>query len=388
MQNFLAKKLLIFVIVGLIAGSGIYQIYSHKNFEFQFVLGPGVTAVEKLSKYHPNLEGTAGDTDVIIMEGAEPGATMLLLGGTHVDEVACQIVALMFVENVVVEKGTLIVMPMNNNSAARITRAGEGHIPFFSIPTEWGEKTFRYGNRSTSEADQWPDPEVYFHYPSRQMLADAEIRNTNRTWPGRADGTLTEQINFAVTELMIAKNVDFAVDLHQAATMFPVNNCIIAMEGPSMDTAIMASALIRREDGFIRPVEGSPPLYRGLFSREIPEYLPNVMAFLMEVPIPFCDIMTGPKTEELLLTGKDPLLLRLAEAGRLYASYDERGWPLSEAVGQHNSSLLRLTEAYNMTNPLNSIILTNVPTLENIRENGMGYYIANPADNLDRVLVN
>ena len=50
----------------------------------------------------------------------------------------------------------------------------------FTIPTGWGGQTFRMGDRWTSPLDQWPDPEVYIHYPSGQYLAYVDIRNVNR----------------------------------------------------------------------------------------------------------------------------------------------------------------------------------------------------------------
>ncbi|MCK4785475.1 MAG: hypothetical protein KAV87_17110 [Desulfobacteraceae bacterium] len=387
MQRFWIRKLTLSVIVLAVAAIGISQMYMHNHYDVEIVLGPGVTSVGSLSDYHPPLLGTAGDTKVIVMEGQKPGATMLLQGGTHADEIGAKLTALMFIENVIVEEGTLIVIPMNNNSASHTVRSGEGHLLYFSIPTEWGEKTFRYGSRVTSRADQWPDPEVYFHYPSGQMLADVESRNTNRSWPGRQDGSLTEQVNFAVTELMVAESVDLAVDLHQASTMFPVNNVIIAA-GAGMNIAVYASALMRRDDGFTRPVELAPMLYRGLFNREISEYLPDVLPYLMEVPIPYCDIMTGPKTEALLLTGQDPLLLRLAQRGRLYAQYDERGYPLDVTVGQHCSSLIRLAESWNQFNQEKPLKLSSVPTYEEVVKMGLGHFFANPSAKPNRVIKN
>lgn len=387
MQRFWISKLTLSVIVLAVAAIGISQMYMHNHYDLEIVLGSGVTRVGRLSDYHPPLLGTAGDTQVIVMEGQKPGATMLVLGGTHSDEVGAKLTALMVIENVVVEEGTLIVIPMNNNSGSHTVKPGEGQLLYFSIPTEWGKKTFRYGSRSTSHADQWPDPEVYFHYPSGQMLADVESRNTNRSWPGRPDGSLTEQVNFAVTGLMVIESVDLAADMHQASTMFPVNNVVIAAD-EGMNIAVYASALMRRDDGFTRPVELAPVLYRGLFNREISEYLPDVLPYLMEVPIPYCDIMTGPKTEALLLTGQDPLLLRLAKKGRLYAKYDERGYPLDVTVGQHCSSIIRLAESWTLINPDKPLTMSNLPTYEEVVEIGLGHFFANPSAEPDRVIKN
>ena len=50
--------------------------------------GPGVTEVRMLSEYFPGLEGTAGDTEIYVMEGEEEGGSVLILGGTHANEMS------------------------------------------------------------------------------------------------------------------------------------------------------------------------------------------------------------------------------------------------------------------------------------------------------------
>ena len=47
-------------------------------------------------------------------------------------------------------------------------------------PDGLGRPTFRTGDRWGNPLDQWPDPEVYIHYPSGQHLAYVDIRNVNR----------------------------------------------------------------------------------------------------------------------------------------------------------------------------------------------------------------
>lgn len=387
MTRFCKVKALILVIVVAIAGTGMYQIWRHKSFQVDIVKGPGVTRMAKLSDYHVSLKGTIGDTNVFILDGKEPGATMLVFGGTHSDEFAGTLTALVFAENAVVEKGRLIVIPMVNNSGTRTTRAGEGQPLFYSLKTDWGEKTFRLGSRATSQAEQWPDPEVYIHYPSKQMLADVESRNVNRSWPGKADGTLTQQIDYAVTQLMRKEGVDLAVDLHQGSTMFPVNNVIIAAES-GLKIGAYASAVLRRDEGITRPVERAPVLYRGLFNREIDEFVDGVEPFLMEVPIPFCDLPTGSKTVELMLTGKDAFLLRLAGMGRLYARYDDKGWPVENTVGQHCSALRSLMFAWSTFNEEKQIVVNGIPTFKEMAQYGVGHYFNNPSSDPGRVVKN
>lgn len=377
MTKFVRVKIIIAVVVIAMVAIGGYQMYAHKHFETPIVKGPGVTSVAQLSDYFPPLKDTLMDTPVFFLEGQQPGANMLVFGGTHSDEVAATLTAMVLIENARPVTGNLFVIPMVNNSGTRTTRPGEGQPLFYEVPTEWGKVTMRMGSRATSQAEQWPDPEVYVHYPSKQMLADAESRNFNRVWPGRADGNLTQQVAYAVTELMRAENIDMAVDLHQGSTMFPVNNVIIAGES-GMKIGAYASALLRSEEGIIRPLESAPQLYRGLFNREIEEFVPGTMPFLMEVPVPFCDLPTGPKTEELIITGKDPLLLKLSEMGRLYARYDENGWPLEATVGQHCSALLRLTEAWTRFTEDKPLLLEGIPTYAEMDANSLGYYFIDP----------
>ena len=49
---------------------------------------------------------------------------------------------------------------------------------------------------------------------SGQQLSGSETRNLNRAFPGRADGTLTEQIAYAIMQLLEQENVDMGFDLH------------------------------------------------------------------------------------------------------------------------------------------------------------------------------
>src|SRR5512140_3061401 len=64
----------------------------------RLVPGPGVTRVVPLSSYHAGLKGTPGETDVYVLEGAEPGGAVLVLGGTHGDEPAGYLAAVVLVE--------------------------------------------------------------------------------------------------------------------------------------------------------------------------------------------------------------------------------------------------------------------------------------------------
>jgi hypothetical protein len=363
----------IIITVTIISGE---QFYSHRHFQLPIVAGPGVTKVGQLSDYCENLKGTPADTKVFFLEGKEPGGKVLLMGNTHSNEPAAILTALIFIENAVVDKGTLIIIPQFNNSGSRNTKPGDGYPLFFDIPTDWGSKRFRMGNRNAAPLDQWPDPDVYIHYPDRQLLSYLDVRNTNRTWPGRPNGALMERLTFAAMELMRNENVDIAVDIHGAETMFPVTNCIVAPD-KSMRIATMVSLTVQAMEGFENHVEPSPYGFRGLSHREIGDFA-ETMPFLLEAPIPFLDQPTGPKTLKLLMDGKDPFLLSLAKQKKLFVPYDETGWPMEKRVGQHCSVILEIMSQFSRRNKERAIQVSSAPRYAEVVQNGVGHYYHDP----------
>lgn len=370
------KMTMVVLIVAITVIAGI-QLYNHRHFNVPIVAGPGVTKVGLLSDYHEGIKGGMADTNVFFLEGKEEGGTILLFANTHSNEITAGLTAFMIVENAVVEKGRVIVIPQFNNSGGRNTRAGDGYPLYFEIETPWGAKKFRIGNRDASPVDQWPDPDIYVHYPERQLLSYIDIRNTNRTWPGRSNGPLTEQICYATMELIRNERVDAAVDIHGAETMYPVTNCIVAPD-KSMRIATMASLTVKAKEGFDNHVEPSPSGFRGLSHREIGDYSDS-MPFLLEAPWPFLDQPTGPKTLDLLLTGRDPFLLSLSKKGMLFVPYDEEGWTVDRQAGQHTSIILELINQMAKQFPEKEIIVTGIPKYKDVLENGIGYYLKDPS---------
>jgi len=376
MSRVLKIKSIFLVIVIAVMALGGLQLFKHRHYMMPIVAGPGVTKVAKLSDYSRGLKGTMADTNVFFLEGKEEGGKVLIMANTHANEPAALLAALIFIENAEVEKGTLIIIPQFNHSASRNTRPGDGYPLYFEIPTEWGVKKIRLGNRDASPLDQWPDPDVYIHYPDRQLLSFIDVRNTNRTWPGRANGPLMERVTHGAMEIMKQEKVDIAVDLHGAETMFPVTNCIVAPD-KSVRIATMASLTVKAREGFDSHVEPSPSGFRGLSHREIGDHS-ETLPFLLEAPIPFLDQPTGPKTVKLLLDGKDPFLLSLSRKGKLFVSYDETGWPMEKRVGQHCSVVLELLRQYSRRSPQREIEVRNVPSYAEVVRNGVGHYYHDP----------
>ncbi len=209
------------------------------------------------------------------------------------------------------------------------------------------------------------------------MLSYLDIRNTNRTWPGRKNGLPMEQVTWATMELLQQKKVDLAIDLHGAETMYPVTNCIVAPE-KAMRIATLASLTVKSMEGFENHVEPSPASFRGLSHREIGDYS-DTLPFLLEAPIPFLDQPTGPKTEKLLIDGRDDFLLNLAKKKKLFVPYDESGWSLERRVGQHLSVSLEIIRQYSRKNPEGEIVVKNVPGYADLLKNGTGYFFKDPS---------
>jgi predicted deacylase len=342
-----------------------------RNYKESLVKGPGVTGEGRLSDYFPKLKGTWGDTDVFFLDSGKPGATALLLGGTHPNEPSGVVAAFLLVENAKVDTGRLIVIPHYNRSGSTATQPMGGYPQFFSIKTSWGKQTFRMGDRLVNPLDQWPDPEVYIHYPSKQMLSNVDMRNVNRTWPGRPDGALAEQIGYAAMELIRKEKVDWVVDFHGAELLYPVTNCIVA---PDQSTAIAQLAAINlTSTEFEVHVEPSPSNFRGVSHREIGDHS-EAVPFLLESPDPFLDQPTGPKTEALELDGKDEFLLSASKRGLLFTDYDENGKSMDQRAVRHITITKALAQEWNNMFPDRPIEFS-APGYAEFVKDGIGAYL-------------
>lgn len=373
----LAQKLVVIGLgLALLGASGV-SFYKSRRLKEPVVLGPGVTAVKTLSTYFEPLRGTANDCHVYFLDGKEPGATMLVLGGSHPEEPAGRLVAWILAENAVVEKGRLIVVLSTNRSATTVTRLGGAYPPDFSIKTDFGSRTFRMGDRWTNPLDQWPDPEVYFHYPSGQQLAYVDIRNVNRVWPGRANGTLTEQTAYAFMEMIKREKVDIEVDLHEAELQYPVISTIVTHQR-GQELAALVSMTLTDMEGFKIGTEFSPRTLHGLSHREVGDFSP-ALSLLFEAPEPFLDATRGITSREQLLTGKDEFVVKAGQHGLLYERIDEKGWPIAVRVGRHTSTLLQVAETWGEDHPERQLVMNGVPRYKDVIANGVGHYLHDPA---------
>ena len=377
---------LIFSALGLIllVTSGM-SFYRHRHMEESVVLSSGVTEVKKLSDYWDGIRGSINDCNVYILEGEEPGATMFVMGGAHPEEPAARLAAWIMAENAVMEAGRLIVVLSANRSATTVTRVGGAYPPDYTIETDWGERTFRMGDRWANPLDQYPDPEVYIHYPSGQYLAYVDIRNLNRVWPGRANGSLTERTTYAFMELIRQEDVDIFIDLHEAELQYPVISTIVAHESGEELATFVSMMLSDME--FNMGMEYSPVNLHGLSHREVGDHS-DAISLLFEAPEPFLDATRGRTTREQLLTGIDEFVVKAGEAGLLFEKIDETGWPMEKRVGRHTSAILMTMESWTELNPDKPLICTGVPRYGEVIAAGVGHWLRNPDDAApDRVAI-
>ena len=359
----------------LFATSGV-SFYQSRRLEEPVVLSDGVTDVKRLGDYFEGVRGTVNDANLYFLDSGVPGATMLVLGGTHPEEPAGRLAAWLLAENAVMEEGRLIVVLSGNRSATTVTRVGGAYPPDFTIETDWGERTFRLGDRWSNPLDQWPDPEVYIHHPSGQYLAYVDIRNLNRTWPGRPTGTLTERTTYAFMELVRREGVGVFIDLHEAELQSPVISTIVAHDrGQELATYV---SMMLSDMEFNIGMEYSPVNLHGLSHREVGDNS-DAVSLLFEAPEPFLDATRGRTTREQLLTGQDEFVMKAGEAGLLFERIDERGWPIAVRVGRHTSAVLQTMEAWTELNPDRPLASRGVPRYAEVIEKGVGHWLRNPA---------
>jgi predicted deacylase len=369
---------IVLVLLGslLLVFSGL-SFYRHRHLQEPVVISDGVTEVKKLSSYFTRLEGTVNDCNLYFLEGQEEGGTIMILGGTHPEEPAGRLASWIFAENATVQQGRIIAVLSANRSASTVTKLGAAYPADYTIPTNWGGQKFRMGDRWSNPLDQWPDPEVYIHYPSRQNLAYVDMRNLNRTWPGRINGSFTEQTCYAFMQLIEQENVDIFIDLHEAELQYPVISTIVTHE-KGQELATFVSMMLSDMEGFKIGTEYSPKNLHGLSHREVGDFS-NAVSLLFEAPEPFLDATRGITNSDVLLSGKDPFVVKAGEHGLLFEKMDENGWPIDKRVGRHTSSVLQTIESWTEEHPEKAIICGNVPRYEEILEYGVGHYLKDPA---------
>jgi hypothetical protein len=364
-----ALVLLIFIAaICAIAGHEFWTM----NRPDEIIPGPGVKQIGLLSAYLGNLAGTNADAAVYNLESGNPGATVLVLGGTHPNEPAGFMTAVLLTEHVTVREGRLIVIPQVCSSGFTCTDPLEGSPQSFSLQTKSRVRTFRFGSRGSNPLTEWPDPLVFLQYPSGQQLSGNETRNLNRSYPGRPDGTVSERIAYAVMQLIEREHVDIAFDLHEAAPEIPIINAIVTHE---KGKDIAAGALFNLEmENLQFALEMSPQNFHGLSHREWGDRS-KTMPFLMETSNPIQGRLRGKTDEDLVIKGIDEKYKEAAQLGTMRITYELTGEPLARRVGRHLRGFQAILNAWMESVPDKRITFEGIPTYDQLLKRGVGAFL-------------
>jgi len=327
-----------------------------------------------LSDYFDGIRDTPADTDVYIQVGAEPGGTVLVLGGTHANEPAGVVAAVVLLERAEVKRGRLIIVPYANMMGRSHTFPQDAHPQTFSFRTASGEqRTFRYGSRTTNPVYEWPNPDIYIHPASGQTMAGVERSNLNRTHPGVVDGSITERLAYGFMQLIKSENVDLAIDLHEASPEYPVVEAMVAHED-AMELAAMVTMELEFE-GIPMRLEPSPVNLRGLDHREWGDNA-DVLAILLETSNPSAGRFRGKTDEALILTGRDKAYQKASELGRLYVPYEGGSEPIAKRVARHVTAVKLLTDNLELVREGQGVEIEGLPGFEDLTGNGVGAYLS------------
>ena len=369
------KKLAFLVAFLVLAGFASAEFIDLRNYKEIVTVSEAFTEKRMLSDWLPSLKGTLGDTPVYFFDSGNPGGTVFIYGGAHPYEPAGPITVYVIMANLQITAGRIILMPRADMSASTQGILGNAYPQYLHIPTSWGQQVFRIGDRETAHLDQWPDPFTYVHYPSGQNLAYQDLRNYNRTFPGRANGTLTERMSFATLELIRNEKVDLTIDFHEASLMYPVVDTYVAHQRAE-ELATLASMYAQMEIPLKNEV--SPKNLHGLTHREIGDYS-DTLAVLVETAEPFIDRVVGRITEQLMIDGKDEFLQRAADKGLLYTAYDiNNAQTIDNRVGRLLTSSLELINMFNILHPDRTVGFS-YPRFTDIMTNGLGSYLPDPS---------
>lgn len=361
------------------------QFRQFSTYETYFHIRDNVETL-KFSDYSPNLKNTVGDADIYKIEGKNPGPSVLILGGTHPNEPSGQVTAALFLENIEVESGTVYVVTETNKSAYTHSHPQEATAFYYDIETKNHTlRRFKFGSRATNTNQQWPNPDVYVTQ-SGQKLSSNDTRNLNRAYPGKKNGTYTEQVAYAITEFIKQNDITVTIDLHEASPEYVTINAIVYHQDAA---AIASSAKMNVEFNDVEiSAEASPTNLRGLSHRELGDYT-DTLAFLCETSNAAQGKIRGEFTEDLIITGQDKFYDKAEELGIIY------GKPvhLTERVARHTLTICEILNAYNeeysygQAGSLGTFLdgkrlnegtfaISNIPDYYDIMKNGVGYYLA------------
>lgn len=380
--------------LGIVAG---VQFKQFSNYQTYFHIRDNVQ-IEKFSDYSPNLKNTVGDADIYKIEGKQPGPSVLILGGTHPNEPSGQMTATLLLENIEVEAGTVYIITETNKSAYTHSHPLEATAFYYHVKTTSGQlRKFKFGSRATNTNQQWPNPDVYTTQ-SGQKLSSTDTRNLNRAYPGKPNGTYTEQVAYAIVQLIKENDIAITIDLHEASPEYITINAIVYHDDAA---SIASSAKMEMEWSDVEiSAEISPTNLRGLSHRELGDAT-DTLALLCETSNASQGKIRGAFTEDLIITGKDKFYQKAIELGNKRNQKIIYGAPVSltERVARHTLTIQSIIAAYNAEIQYNKdgepctfdtleygqrrleqgmFNISGIPAYEDILEKGLGNFLADP----------
>ena len=333
---------------------------------------PNITEIRMLSEYSPGLKGTASDTEVYIIQGERPGGKMLILGGTHPNEIAGMLSAVTYVEKARMEEGTLFIIPRANNSAYTHTAPLWGMMDIVDFTLSDGSvREFRIGTRLTNPIHQWPDPNYLFGNSGRELKHGevAEVRNLNRNHPGKMDGTTTEKVNYGISNLINMENIDLTYDAHEAGPEFLRVNYLIAHERamPVGSTAVMNANI----EGLPFAIDVSGNTSYGLSHRALGDQT-ETLATLFETLNPVMGMRRGKMSRELVLGGFDDNYVEITNRGLLSSGeLTMEGESIHKRTGYQSAICRSLMDAFTELYPDKPLSVSNIPSYDDFIEKGL-----------------
>ena len=266
------------------------------------------------------------------------------------------------------EPGKSVLIESIGSDATRswCTFRGQDHVGIrskgFGARTEaWVEFSLRMGQA-------WPSPQGAVV----ALVNDVGGFPCDLRMVGRPDGTFTERVAFAITELIRREKVDLAIDLHEAAPEYPVVNTIVAHERAS-DLAALVNMNLQAM-GIAIGMEASPKNLHGLSHREWGDNTP-ALAVLMETTQPAMGRLRGRTSAELAVEGKDKFYVLAAERHRLSVPFPEGGWPIEIRVGRHLAGVTEFARNLGDLWPEKKITLSGVPDYPTIVQKHVGAFL-------------
>lgn len=361
-----------------------------------FVKGPGVTRVGTVGEYFEGIKGTFDDPPshipvfiplmgkifglegpiydppYYLLEGQEPGGTIVLWGGTHPVEPAGVLACDLLIENARVTKGRVFIIPEASYNGFSNTKIGQADIDHYRIKTDFGYRVFRLGGRGTNPVAQWPDPDVYTNPNTGQSLAGEEARNLNRVHPGTPTGYPTEKVSYGILELIRKEKADVAIDYHEAPPDRPLVNAMAIHERAK---TLASTAILNLEmQGIRMRLEMSPKNLRGLSHREIGDST-QAKVILMETQSPYHGPLRGRNDEKALLTARDEFLVLASKMGRTSVKHTPEGVPIDLRVARHVTAVMAIADALSELEPEKGVKIEGMPSYEDMIKNGIGHYM-------------